>query len=236
MTKTETKNETIEMFFDCSYGYLNNLVRHYKDNGVLFTEQGKMRLAHIVGHIAGLFHGNQKDMAIAMAESIDSQLGRIAYNGRQLELPLTLLDPDADPADTVIVKAPSAKVILGDDGTFGGFSVGWYRAIAPATYEATVREARKIKDESPDKEFNKIKAEYYSTADLARHMLNITERVDRYSQYSDELTEHKYVTDHGSVEIYYTFSHPGGLMYHGPGGGENFSVTLESNALWSVHT
>ena len=134
------------------------------------------------------------------------------------------------------VEVPSAKVILGDDGTFGGFSVGWYRPIAPAVYEAKLTEARKLKEDFPERKVHQIPVEYYSVAELTRKLLNVTERVDPNAKYSDELTEHKFVTDHGSVQIYYTFSHPGGLLYHGPGGGENFAVTLESNALWSVHT
>ena len=232
MSEATTEKSVLEtLFLNLSYGYLNGLVRHYKDQGVLFTEQGKMRLAHIAGHIVGLYHAEQKDIAIKMAESLDSNLRRLCYNNARTELPL-----DGNVEGGTVVEAPTAKVVLGDDGTFGGFSVGWYRPIAPGVYEAKVKEARQIKDESPDKEFNKVKADYYSAAELARHMLNITERVNPHDQYSDELTEHRYVADHGSVKVYYRYSHPGGLLYHGPGGGENFAVTLETNALWSIHT
>ena len=227
---TKEKSVLEKLFLECSYRHMNTLARHYKDQGVLFTEAGKMRLAHIVGHIVGLYHAEQKDIALKMAESLDSNLCRLCYNSRRVEMPLD------GKVKRLFVEAPTAKVVLGDDGTFGGFSVGWYQPISPTVYEDRVKEARQIKDESPDKEFNKVKAEYYSAAELARHMLNITERVNPHDQYSDELTEHRYVTDHGSVKVYYRYSHPGGLLYHGPGGGENFAVTLESNALWSVHT
>jgi len=232
MSEATTEKSVLEkLFLNLSYGYLNGLIRHYKDHGVLFTETGKVRLAHIAGHMVGLYHAEQKDIAIKMAESLDSNLRRLCYNNARTELPL-----DGNVEGGTVVDAPTTKVVLGDDGTFGGFSVGWYRPIAPGVYEAKVKEARQIKDKSPDEEFNNVKAEYYSTAELARHMLNITERVDPHARYSDELTEHKYVADHGSVQIYYRYSHPGGLLYHGPGGGENFAITLETNALWSIHT
>ncbi len=232
MSETTTEKSVLEkLFLECSYRHMNTLARHYKDQGVLFTEAGKMRLAHIVGHIVGLYHAEQKDIALKMAESLDNNLRLLCYNSRRVELPL-----DGNVEIGTVVEAPATKVVLGDDGTFGGFSVGWYRPISPKVYEAKVKEARQIKNDTPDKEFNKIKAEYYTTAELARRMLNITERVDHHHRYSDELTEYKYVKDHGATEVYYTYSHPGGLLYHGPGGGETFAVTLESNALWSIHT
>ena len=232
MSETTTEKASIEMFLENSYGHMNTLVRHYKNKGVLFSEAGKMRLANIAGHLVGLYHSEQKDMAIKMAESIDGNLNRLCYNSRRVELAIA---ESTSMVDTVI-KAPAAKVVLHDDGTFGGFSVSWYRPISPKVYEAKVKEARQIKNDTPDKEFNKIKAEYYTTAELARRMLNVTERVDHHHKYSDELTEHKYIADYGSFEIYYTYSHPGGLLYHGPGGGETFAITLENNALWSIHT
>lgn len=233
MSEATTEKSVLKtLFFNNSYEHMNTLVRHYKNKGVLFSEAGKMRLANIAGHLVGLYHGEQKDMAIKMAESIDGNLNRLCYNSRNVELAIA----ESTSMINTVVEAPAAKVILHDDGTFGGFSVGWYRPVAPKIYETKVKEARQIKNDTPDKEFNKIKAEYYTTAELARRMLNITERVDPHARYSDELTEHKYVADYGSVQVYYTYSHPGGLLYHGPGGGENFAVTLENNALWSIHT
>ena len=231
MTKTTEKSVLETLFLTNSYGYMNTLIRHYKDQGVLFTESGKMRLAHIVGHIVGLYHAEQKDIAIKMAESLDSNLRRLCWNNARTELHL-----DGNTEGGTVVEAPSTKVVLGDDGTFGGFSVGWHRPIAPKTYEAKEKEARQIKDENPKTKVDGVQVDYYSVAELARKMLKVTERVDPHAMYSDELTEHRYVTDHGSVKVYYTFSHPGGLLYHGPGGGENFAVTLETNALWSIHT
>lgn len=38
-----------------------------------------------------------------------------------------------------------------------------------------------------------------------------------------------------SIPVRYRFSFNGGLLYHGPGGGETFAVTL-TPCLWSVHT
>lgn len=232
MSEATTEKSVLEtLFLDRSYGYLNGLVRHYKDQGVLFTETGKMRLAHIAGHIVGLYHAEQKDIAIKMAESLDSNLRRLCYNNARTELPL-----DGNVEGGTVVEAPSVKAVLGDDGTFGGFSVGWYRPIAPGVYEAKEKEAWEVKNENPKTEVEGVQVDYYSVAELARKMLKITERVNHHDPYSDELTEHRYVADHGSVKVYYTFSHPGGLLYHGPGGGENFAVTLENNAIWSIHT
>lgn len=41
---------------------------------------------------------------------------------------------------------------------------------------------------------------------------------------------------YGRPEYKYAFNFNGALLYHGPAGSETFSVSLDSNSLWSVHT
>lgn len=38
------------------------------------------------------------------------------------------------------------------------------------------------------------------------------------------------------AKVRYVFSFNGGLLYHGPGHGDTFAVTLGSSHLWSIHT
>ena len=38
------------------------------------------------------------------------------------------------------------------------------------------------------------------------------------------------------VNYYYGFDFHGGLAYHGPGGGETFSVSLGDINFWGIHT
>ena len=63
-------------------------------------------------------------------------------------------------------------------------------------------------------------------SDDAKAELQICEKVG-----DETLTTY---TRHG--DVYYRFAYNGGLLYHGPGGGEVFAVTVESNPLWSIHT
>ena len=65
--------------------------------------------------------------------------------------------------------------------------------------------------------------------------LKITEKVHLNEGYSQVLTEYAFKNAYRYSQ-YYTYGYNGGLIYHGPGAGETFSVTLETNALWSIHT
>jgi hypothetical protein len=47
---------------------------------------------------------------------------------------------------------------------------------------------------------------------------------------------YRYSKDAGHHTIRYRFAYNGGLLYHGPGGGETFAVVLGGPCLWSVHT
>lgn len=223
---TEEKTVLDDLFFNGSYGHINSIVRHYGNHNVLFTDAGKMRLAHIVGHALGLHHGGQEETALKLAEAIDARLKQLCYNGAEIEV--TICGEK--------VKVPNVKAVLGDDGTFGGFNVSWYRPIAPGRYDEVQQEARKMKDETPEVEVDKIRVEFYSVQELTHKMLKVTDRVNPYDTYSDELTQYAYVPGIGSTKVYYTFSHPGGLLYHGPGGGEVFAINLTDVGPWGIHT
>jgi len=226
---TEEKTVLDDLLAKGSYGHLNSIIRHYQNHNVLFTDAGKMRLAHIVGHILGLHHGGQEETALKLAEAIDARLKQLCYNGAKIGVKLS-------EDDTEEVEVPSMKAVLGDDGTFGGFNVSWYRPIEPKRYDEVQKEARSMKEETPEAEVDKVRVEFYSVQELTHKMLKVTERVNPYDTYSDELTQHAYVPGIGSTKVYYTFSHPGGLLYHGPGGGEVFAVTLGDVGPWGIHT
>ena len=237
-TETEEKTVLDDLFFNGSYGHINSIVRHYGNHNVLFTDAGKMRLAHIVGHTLGLHHGGQEETALKLAEAIDARLKQLCYNGATTEVTFAEHRGSNIVYTDSVNKAevPNVKAVLGDDGTFGGFNVSWYRPIAPQRYDEVLQQAQTMKDETPKEEVDKVRVEFYSVQELTHKMLKVTERVNPYETYSDELTQHAYVPGIGSTKVYYTFSHPGGLLYHGPGGGEVFAVTLGDVGPWGIHT
>ena len=84
----EEKTVLDDLFFNGSYGHINSIVRHYGNHNVLFTDAGKMRLAHIVGHTLGLHHGGQEETALKLAEAIDARLKQLSTMVPRLKSPL----------------------------------------------------------------------------------------------------------------------------------------------------
>ena len=86
--------------------------------GLYFTRSGAGRLMNIAGYIVGLHQSGKEELATKLAESLDANLTRLGrYGGtREFETPR--------PGK---VSFPEWRVFLGDDGTFGGFTVSWHR-------------------------------------------------------------------------------------------------------------
>jgi hypothetical protein len=106
-----------------------------------------------------------------------------------------------------IVRVPVCKVAISDDGTFGGFSFCVYRA--------------KVRNGDADERRNR----------------ELEEFVTEYKR--DESGDLRPIYDSlGYIErafIDYNFCFNGGLLYHGPGRGETFAVSLGCS-LWGIHT
>lgn len=106
------------------------------------------------------------------------------------------------------------RVALSDDGTWGGFAIAWYRAIE----KGQVFKARDAGSDEPQL----LCYESGSPVDTIA--------------YAPERDGHPAER----VEFFYAYSFNGGLLYHGPGGDEVFSVDIGAasgrQTLWSVHT
>lgn len=119
--------------------------------GLVFDPSGASRLANIAGFIQGLYLAGDvlgpleqlaatgkgkltdpKELAIHLAVSINDKLDYLAnYGGLQ--------DISVDGGKQT-VQVPSYKVVLYDDGTFGGFGVLWCRPVTTEVIQAKARE------------------------------------------------------------------------------------------------
>lgn len=170
------------------------------------TDSGASKLASTAGWIVGQRSGE-------LALSLYSSLARLNGRGEMLEITrdrygTTLPSP---------VEFPSQRVVLGDDGTLGGFTVAFCTFVsdedvknrAEALYEAEGRES----DYLPL---------YEARRELIVQDCLTTSRWSRDSLGSNEIKGH------------YRYWMNGGLLLHGYG--DVFAVTLTSNTGWSVHT
>lgn len=226
----EIKDEDVlNEYMNLPYGHMNRLIERWKGR-VYFLDSGKARLGAVLGYIVGMVHAGQKEFAAELAANFDRNMGQLSFKHNDYEFKVTE-EQDGEQIERT-VKVPNRKCLLGDDGTWHGFGLMWYRVLRPEVYEEKLAQFQaEIGLERADG------AVVYDTAhNRVVKALDIRERLDFSSAYSEELTEHRFVgnTFH---KFYYVPSHNGGLIYHGPGHGETFSVNISSGrTLWGIHT
>ena len=184
----------LKTWLDAAYGRSGGVTGLYRN--IVFTVEGEARVMQIAGWLVGLTHAGKRDLAEKIAEDINSNLEYLnGYGGTE-----QAAFEDGSPVPNV----PRYVVQLGDDGTFGGFTVAWYRA---------------FREGSPE--------------DGDRHgcLRNRWDSIVDHSRWGPQTEGPREV-----ARYLYRFSMNGGLLYHGPGGGETFAVTLGDVRFWSVHT
>jgi hypothetical protein len=211
--------------------------------GLYFTRTGEGRLMNIAGYIVGLHQSGKEELANKLAESLDARLTYLgSYGGaREFETPGT-------PSK---VSLPEWRVFLGDDGTFGGFTIAWYRVYSLDHIHEKARECQaRLPEKYPDyiEQANENDKWILALAE-ARKSLGIPDRTSEihkacqdYRTYAPEwVVEARERGETGlrndSFFVEYGYSHNGGLLLHGMGH-EVFAVDLSGDAgpRWSVHT
>jgi hypothetical protein len=230
-TPTEVKEEVtvLSEYLKAGHESTNRLFERWKSR-VYFLEGGKARFGIIVGYILGLMHAGQEEFAGELADSIDENMNCLSHKHNDFEI---VVEEETDKGKvTRTVTVPNQKCVVGDDSTWHSFNLMWYRVLRPDVYEERLAEHQAAI--TAEREEGK---DVYETAHhRVVKALQIRERLDVHAAYSEELTEYRYIGGEHK-KIYYVPSHNGGLIYHGPGSGETFSVNISSGrTLWGIHT
>ena len=107
--------------------------------GLSFAESGAARLANIAGFLKGLCMVTEmsplealaatgseavslRDLALHLAVSLDDKLSYLANYGGEQEFEV---EAAGEGREAQVVKVPAYRVVLYDDGTFGGFGILW---------------------------------------------------------------------------------------------------------------
>lgn len=199
------------------YGYITRLWEapefRYR---LYFTECGKARLASAASWLLGLYHGGREEEAFRLTQSLYRCLERLSGPEGEVEVAVK---------DELTVAVPHSLCVLGDDGCFNSFSFGMYYAIPPKRYQELILDAKEKLGN--DCSYGDVKDEVHAK-------LKIREWVSGTN--GEELTKHRYLSDYGQVMVRYGFAYNGGLIYHGPGAGETYTVCLTPEDGWGIHT
>ena len=180
-------------WLSAAYGRVGNVTEKYPF--IVFTQGAEARVMQIAGWMSGLVHAGKRELAEAAAKDLNARFEYLNGYGGDVEASFE----DGSP----VLKIPRYMVQLGDDATFGGFTVAWFRAV------------REGSDGDGDR------------TGFLRNRWNSLVDMSRWGAQSDPRDR---------ANFYFKFDFNGGLLYHGPGGGETFSVTLGDVSFWSIHT
>lgn len=192
-------------------------------NNLHFTDSGLGRLAHTAGWFRGLVQCGKRAEAGALAHDLDGMLTHLSGYGGFIEL--------KEGINTL--KFPTYRIILGDDGTFGGWSLVWCRYF---NNETVLAGAEKLAEMDLERDWLECLSE-------SKTNLKIHKELELFLYYRHEKTEtdNDYWPMHSKL-AHYGYAFNGGLLYSGPGGDETFAVNLEQamgksdRRFWSTHT
>jgi hypothetical protein len=232
-----TEEEALSLFTRSCYNYAFN------QNSSLpawpnlhFSQSGFSRLANIAGYIQGLAHAGEetRKMALKMASQLNNELKRLSDYGGDIEIPC-----QSDSKATI--KVPRYRVVLNDDGCLHSFSLAWY---APVSNAKRLEVAERIRSERQTGTEQLAKAQdeaidyrlWDECIQAANEDLKLKKELELYRYYKPSWSMPE---NHSSCNdtVHFAYSHNGGLIFHGPGSSETFTVSIGNNdRYWGVHT
>jgi hypothetical protein len=192
-----------------------------------FTETGKARLAHTIGLLQGMNLCNP----VAAHKLADDLVKYLDYlNGYAGDLD----SPEGNKSWTgEFLKYPAYRIVLGDDGGIGSFSIGWYRAIphkammdlAQTIADTLSLERHQFKHE--DLKQDDARPIWDEALEASRTQLKLRKELEEYRMYRPEWdTEKTFGFCYEWVSYGYCFN--GGLIFHY---GDDIT-----KGHWSTHT
>jgi len=200
----------------CSYGRLH------------FTETGKMRLVHTIAFLEGI-HCFDPERAYGLADSLCQYLDYLNEYAGMIDSP----EGRTGGPDKTLLQFPAYRVVLGDDGGIGSFSIAWYRAIPHKNMMAIAEELADAHAMARhQKSYAALTSEqagpvWEEALGEARAKLKLNAELEQYKCYfPDWDKDRKY---YSREYVLYGYCHNGGLIYH-------HDRDDISKGHWSTHT
>lgn len=193
-----------------------------------FTESGKMRLVHTIGFLEAI-HRFNPERAYTLADSFCQYLDYLNEYAGTIDSP----EGRTGGPDGALLQFPAYRVVLGDDGGIGSFSIGWFRAIP---HKTMMELAEQLADAHAMARHQKLyaalsseQAESVWTEALgeARAKLKLNAELEEFRCYFPAWdTDRKY---YSREYVCYGYCHNGGLIFHH----DRDDIT---KGHWSTHT
>tara|TARA_R110000824_G_scaffold199734_2_gene383686 strand:+ start:4008 stop:4646 length:639 start_codon:yes stop_codon:yes gene_type:complete len=203
--KQDHSKAVLDLFIN--HGYATCLSSQWESRTLLFSDRARMRLNHIAGFIHALSIGDdqQVELATKLAVDLNESLRYLSGYGGMMD------DEDAGtfPCGKQVPDVPRFKIVLHDDGTFGGFSVHWYHVLGRVV---------------PDDRHGNLLSK-----------LDIDGLYD-FKLFTEHCWKPDGQPFHDRVRFDYVFYRNGGLLLHGLGN-QPFAVRIgDDRSYWSIHT
>lgn len=232
-----------------AFGYVTKHAFEERYPGVIFTDSGATRFAFTAGWIVGVARGDRK-VGLTLAREFDLAFQNLSSDLVDYEV-RSQYRPDVVDGT---VQVRRGKVVVNDDGTFGGFGIVWYYPlrsnairekaieIDPAAYTSedgskwcrardAAKEALHVRTDLQESRH------YWPSYDVVTEGVETSAGGEGVEAYSWPIKIHSAGTM-SHVFVDYAFAYNGAMIYRGPGRtAEPFCVNLGSDdRLWTVHT
>ena len=215
------KTDSFHQMMKLNYGYIPQTFNKWPN--IRFTESGRSRLGRVAGWLLGLSYKN-RELALDLADDFVTRISRLNDWGGTIEV-------------IEGVKVSSCQIVLSDDGTFNGFAMVSYRPVLPEKWEAKFNQ---FVHEARQEMLRKVEDGILSSHQESMASNMGTRQADQHFKINNDLTVIRYTASgHGysiSHCIRYGLSMIGGVLYHGPGKGENFATIIGDVNGWALHT
>ena len=229
----------LDFFTSLAYGHISDYTIRARYGHALYLHGNALgRFGQIAGWIVGLAHAGTAEFAAKAATDFDEALkGALAGYHEPVDMEVRRAGLSGDNVEGV-VRAPGFSLVLMDDATFGGFGLAYYRAVSNYERLSVARSLDEQAYSSCDLPSEESHQRWMLALEKAGAQLRLRKDLEVMRHYTPSWANDEtpsYMRNAG-VPVHYGYYRNGGLLYHGPGGGEVFAVTLGAGGLWRTHS
>jgi len=235
----DNNKTALDFFTSLAYGHVSEYAIRARYGHALHLHGNALgRFGQIAGWIVGLAHAGKAEFAAKAAEDFDATLFNALAGCEDVDMEVRNDTLTRGESVEGTVRAPRMKLVLTDDGTFGGFLLAYYYAISNFKRLTLARSLDEEAYSSCDLPRDEAHQRWVLALEKAGDALKLRKDLELIRYYTpvwanDETPS--YIRTSSEI-VHYGYASNGGLLYHGPGGGEVFAVAIGEGRIWRTHS